>query len=118
MTGLLLAGAAQALTIKPFTPAALASAQNAGAAVAGHFRADWCPTCRAQDQAFKALKADPALDKVTLLLADYDKETKLNQQMKVQAQSTVVVFKGKSEVARDSGSVEPAQLKAVLSRGL
>ena len=68
--GLLMAGAAQALTVKPFTPAAL------------------------------------------------DKETVLNKQMKVQAQSTVIVFKGKVEVARDSGSVEPAQLKAVLSRGL
>ena len=68
--------------------------------------------------AAQALKTDPALDKVTLLLANYDKETALNKQMKVQAQSTVIIFKGKTEVARDSGSVEPAQLKAVLSRGL
>lgn len=115
---LLITGAAQALTIKPFTSADLAAAQNAGAAVAVHFRADWCPTCKAQDQAFNTLKADPALDKVTLLLADYDQEKALKKQMKVRMQSTVVVFKGRTEVARDGGSTDPAKLKAVLSSAL
>jgi len=114
----LLTGAAQALTIKPFTRAELTAAQNAGMPVAMHFRADWCPTCRAQDKAFNTLKADPALDKVTLLQADYDQEKVLKKQMNVRAQSTVIVFKGKTEVARDVGSTEPAQLKAVFSHAL
>ena len=115
---LLLAGAVQALTIKPFTATELASAQNAGAPVALHVRADWCPTCRAQDQAFTSLKADPALDKMTLLLVNFDQEKALLKTLNVRSQSTVVVFKGKKEVARDSGSVEPAELKAVLGRAL
>jgi thioredoxin 1 len=115
---LFMVGAAQALTLKPFTSAELASAQNAGQAVAVHFHATWCPTCKAQAKVFDALKADPALDKVTLLVADYDTEKELKKQLNVRAQSTVVVFKGKTEVARDGGSTEPAQLKALLSSAL
>ena len=112
------AGAAQALTIKPFTTAEFTAAQAAGAPVAVHFRADWCPTCRAQDKAFSTLKSDPALNSVTLLQADYDKEKALKKQMNVRAQSTVIVFKGKTEVARDGGATEPDKLKAVLSKAL
>ena len=41
---------AQALTLAPYSPEALAQAQAAGQPVALHFRADWCPTCRAQDK--------------------------------------------------------------------
>jgi len=114
----LMTGAVQALTIKPFSSAELAAAQNAGAAVAVHFRADWCPTCKAQDQAFNTLKVDPTLEHVTLLLADYDQERALKKQMKVRMQSTVVVFKGWTEVARDSGSTDPAKIKAFLGSDL
>jgi len=119
VTGLLLlTSAAQALTIKPFTSAEFAAAQSAGSAVALHFHADWCPTCKAQSTAFNSLKADPALDKVTLLVADYDKEKTLKKQMNVRVQSVVIVFKGKAEVARDGGTTDPAKLKALLSSAL
>ena len=115
---LLAAGAAQALTVKPFTTADFAAAQKAGAPVAIHFRADWCPTCRAQDKAIGTLKSDPALDKVTLLLADYDTEKALQKSMNVKAQSTIVVFKGKKEVAREGGTTDAAELKALLKSSL
>jgi thioredoxin 1 len=72
--GLLLAAtASQALTVTPYTPAALAAAQQAGAPLVLHFHASWCPTCRAQDKVFDALKSDPALN-VTLMEVDYDQE--------------------------------------------
>lgn len=39
---------ARALEVKPFSTAALASAQKAGQPVAVHFHAEWCPNCRKQ----------------------------------------------------------------------
>ena len=36
--------------------------EKAGQPVALHFRADWCPTCRAQDKALQSLKAEKGLD--------------------------------------------------------
>ena len=102
-----------ALTVAPYTPAALAAAQKAGEPVVLHFHASWCPTCRAQDKVFDALKADPSL-KVTLMEVDYDTEKALEKQMKVTAQSTLVVFHGATERSRSTGETNPAKLKAVL----
>ncbi|MEO6017793.1 MAG: thioredoxin family protein [Polaromonas sp.] len=114
----LLAGTAQALTIKPFTTADFAAAQTAGKPVAVHFHADWCPTCRAQDKALETLKSDPALKDVTLLQANYDTEKALKQQMGIRTQSTFVVFKGKTEVARSAGVTEAGEIHKTLATGL
>jgi thiol-disulfide isomerase/thioredoxin len=106
-----------ALTVTPYTPAALAAAQKAGAPLVLHFHASWCPTCRAQDKAFEALKADPALN-VTLVEVDYDQEKALEKQMHVTAQSTLVVFHGATERSRSTGETDPARLKAILQGAL
>ena len=112
------AGAAQALTIKPFTAADFAAEQAAGKQVAVQFHADWCPTCKAQGAALQTLKNDPALANVTLLQANYDTEKALKQDMKIRTQSTFVVFKGKTEVARSAGVTEADKIKATLATGL
>lgn len=111
-------GTAHALTIKPFTAAELDSAQKAGSSVALHFHADWCPTCRAQDKALETLKNDPTLKNVTLLQADYDQEKALKKALNIRTQSTFVVFKGKTEVARSAGITEADKIKATLATGL
>ena len=110
---LLAATLSHALTITPYTPAALAAAQKADAPLVLHFHASWCPTCRAQDKVFDALKADPAL-KVTLMEVDYDTEKALEKQMKVGAQSTLVVLRGATERSRSTGETDPARLRAIL----
>ncbi len=112
-----LASLAQALTIAPYSPSALAAAQKAGDPLVLHFHASWCPTCRAQDKAFEALKADPSL-KVTLMEVDYDKEKALEKQMHVTAQSTLIVLHGATERSRSTGETDPARLKGVLQSAL
>ena len=107
----------QALTITPYTPAALAAAQKAGEPLVLHFHASWCPTCRAQDKVFDALKADPSL-KVTLMEVDYDQEKAFEKQMKVTAQSTLVVLHGATERSRSTGETDPARLKALLQSAI
>jgi thioredoxin 1 len=114
---LLSATLSHALTVTPYTPAALAAAQQAGEPLVLHFHASWCPTCRAQDKAFDALKADPSL-KLTLMEVDYDAEKALEKQMKVTAQSTLVVFHGATERGRSTGETDPARLKSTLQSAL
>lgn len=108
---------AHALTIAPYSAAALAAAQKAGDPVAVHFHATWCSTCKAQDRAFNELQADPTL-KLTVLQADYDTEGELKKQMKVRSQSTLIVFRGSAERARSSGDTQPDRLKALLKTAL
>jgi len=116
--GLVLGAApALALTVVPYSADALAAAEKAGQPLVLHFHASWCPTCRAQDKVFETLKADPSLN-VTLMEVDYDQEKALERQMKVGAQSTLVVFHGATERRRSTGETDPARLQALLRSAL
>jgi thioredoxin 1 len=115
---LAVSGLAQALDIQPYTANALQQAQAAGKPVAVHFHADWCPTCKAQEQAFNSLRGDPQLKGITLLVANYDKERELKQAMNVRSQSIVVVFRGSKETARVGGETKPEKIKAALVTAL
>ena len=111
-------GLARALDIQPYSAAALQQAQAAGKPVAVHFHADWCSTCRAQEQVFKRLQGDPQLKSITLLVANYDDERDLKKAMNVRAQSVVVIFKGSKETARIGGETKTEKLKAALLTAL
>lgn len=115
--GLLAASFAQALTLAPYSPEALAKAQAAGQAVALHFHASWCPTCRAQDKALETLKAEPGLD-LTVLKVDYDKEAALKKALKVRQQSTFIVYRGVVEKARMSGITAAEDISLTLRAAL
>lgn len=110
-------GAAQALEIQPYSAAALNAAQQAGQPVALHFHADWCPTCRAQDQVFQTFKSDRTLP-LTLLVVNYDQERQLRQQLKVRTQSTLVVYRGTRETKRLAGETDAAVLRGALQSAL
>lgn len=111
--GLLATSWAQALTIAPYSADALAAAQSTNAPVALHFHAPWCSTCKAQTKALELLKADPKLN-ITVLVADYDSETELKKALKVRGQSTLVVYRGKTETGRSVGVTAPEGLRTVL----
>lgn len=110
----LLAGWTQALEIQPYAANTLQQLQTQGKAVALHFHADWCPTCRAQETSLRGLQGDPQLKDVTLLVVNYDNERDLKKTLKVRAQSTLLVFKGNRETARQGGETAPDKLKAAL----
>ncbi|TXT28854.1 MAG: hypothetical protein FD131_2797 [Rhodocyclaceae bacterium] len=116
LAGLALSAAASlavALDIQPYSPESLAAKQKAGEAVALHFHADWCPTCRAQEKVFNGWKGDATVPG-TLLIVNYDKERELKRQLGVRTQSTVIVYKGNKETGRLAGETDPAPLRAVL----
>ena len=105
---------ALALDIQPYTPETLAARQKAGEAVALHFHADWCPTCRAQEKVFNGWKGDASVPG-TLLIVNYDKERELKRQLGVRTQSTVIAYKGSKETGRLAGETDQAALRAVLA---
>ncbi len=113
----LTAASAYALEITPYTPAALAQAQQSGKSYALHFHADWCPVCRAQSQVLEALKADPKLN-VTVFVVNYDKEKSLRKQFSVYTQSTIIAFKGRHETGRLAGESQADKIRAVLVSAL
>jgi thiol:disulfide interchange protein len=106
---------ALALDIQPYSADRLAQLQSGGRPVAVHFHAEWCGTCKTQEKALLDIKSEGSLPQVTLLVANYDKEKDLRRKMKVAAQSTLVVFRGPSEVARVGGETATDKLRSALS---
>lgn len=113
----LFAGHAAALTLKPYSAEAVRAAQAKGQPIALHFHADWCPTCRAQQNVLRALQqaGDP---KVTVFVVDYDSEKQLRKDTKVRVQSTLVVYRGTRETGRLAGETGEAEIKAALQSAL
>lgn len=104
---------AQALEIQAYSAETLAAKKNAGEAVALHFHADWCPTCRAQEKVFKSWQGDASVPG-TLLVVNYDKERELKRELGVRSQSTLIVYKGSKETARLGGNTDPQSLRTAL----
>ncbi|MBM4180235.1 MAG: thioredoxin family protein [Betaproteobacteria bacterium] len=109
---------ASALELLPFSTAQLSALQQQGKPVAVHFHADWCSTCVNQAKSLETLKADPQLQGMTVLVANYDQEKDLRKSMKVRSQSVMVVFKGAQEVARVNGQTRANDIKAAFIRAL
>lgn len=99
----------------PYDAAAFATALKSGAPMAVVFHADWCPTCRAQAPILKELSREPKFKGVTVFIADFDKELALRQQLRVNKQSTIVVFNKGQELKRSTGETQREGLAAVLS---
>lgn len=111
------ASLAQALEIQPFSAAALAQAEKADQAVALHFHADWCPTCRAQAKVLEQLKSEPGLE-LTVLVASYDDEKALKRRFNVRSQSTLIALHGDKERARMIGDTTAEGIRRVLKAAL
>ena len=105
---------AQALEIQAYSPETLAAKQQAGEAVALHFHATWCPTCRAQEKVFQSWQGDASVPG-TLLVVNFDKERELKRQLGVRSQSTLIVYKGSKETTRLAGDTDPNALRAALA---
>ena len=117
VTALMYASVAQA-QFKDFSQAEYDAALAAGKTVVVDFHASWCPTCKKQEPLLNEIVAMPGYEMVVAFKADYDKEKDLKKTLKVSKQSTVVVFKGGKEVARQAGLTDKMALKSLIDKGL
>jgi thiol-disulfide isomerase/thioredoxin len=112
-----MAGAAAAAEA-PFDAATFRELLASSRPVAVDFSASWCPTCRAQAPLLRSITGEPGFKDLTLLVADYDKETALRKTYKVSMQSTLIVFRNGKEVARSTGDTTRSGLTRLLATAL
>lgn len=117
--GMLMAiGLANAGPIVPFTAKDFEQLTQAGKPVVVDVTATWCPTCKAQKPIIEGLMKQPAFNEVTVLTVDFDKDKQVLKRFKVGSQSTLVAFKGASEVGRSVGDTTPDGIESLVRKTL
>ncbi|MGB6348381.1 MAG: thioredoxin family protein [Methyloceanibacter sp.] len=103
---------------KPFSQAALAEAQKDGKPILVDIFAAWCPTCRAQKPILEKITAEPQFKDLVVLVVDFDSQKADVRALKAQSQSTLIVYKGPTELGRSAGDTNPNTIAALLSIAL
>ncbi|MBT8389093.1 MAG: thioredoxin family protein [Altererythrobacter sp.] len=97
-----------------YTPEALAAAQASGDPVVVDVFAPWCPTCRAQAPILDELRLDDRLADATFIKVNFDENKAFLRAHRIPRQSTILVFKGRTEVARSIAETNRMRLRAVV----
>lgn len=95
---------------------AFEAAQDAGKAIVVDVSAPWCPTCAKQKPILERLEAGEP--KVVVFDVDFDSRKDVLKRLGVQHQSTLIAFKGKTEVGRSTGDTNPDSIGSLFRKGL
>jgi len=109
---------ASAMSPQTYTQQAFAAAQAAGKPILLHITAPWCPTCKAQRPILSKLEATPKFKDMVVLDIDFDTSKPLLRKLHVAQQSTLIVYKGKTEVGRSTGDTDPASIETLLGKAI
>ncbi len=108
--------AASAGEVKKYDQATFDALAAADKPVVVIVHATWCPTCKAQDPIQKGLmKSEPFKD-YTMLTLDFDADKPILKTLRVSQQSTMIVFKGKTEVGRSVGDTTKAGIEGLMKK--
>lgn len=94
----------------------------AGKTVFIDFYTDWCTTCRAQQRAITALKAEnPAYEQaISFVSVDWDRyaNSQISTVLNIPRRSTLVLLKGGAEYGRIVAGTSKAKIKELLDKGV
>jgi len=113
---LLAAMSAIAADTRPFDPATFAALQAANKPVLIDVYADWCPICKQQAPIVGELMANPEFKDFTVLRVNFDTQKDVRRTLGVAQQSTLIVYRGKQEVARSIADTNRASIAATLRK--
>lgn len=109
---------ANAADRRPFAAASFAAAQEAGKSILVDIRADWCPTCKAQDRIIDKLAGESQYSHVVIFAVDFDRQKDVVRRFGAQLQSTLIGFKGTRETRRSTGDTDPLSIEDLLESTL
>lgn len=118
----LIPAAARAAQTIPYAPGVIENALADGKTVFVEFAAKWCSTCRRQERAITALRAeDPAYDAAMVFVkVDWDeyRSHEVTVSRKVPRRSTLLVLRGEEELGRLVAVTGTEDIKALMDKGL
>ncbi|TCU68273.1 thioredoxin [Bradyrhizobium sp. R2.2-H] len=101
-----------------FESKAFDAALVAGKPILVHVTAPWCGECRAQKPIVAALAGQSEYAGLTIFDVDYDTQKDALRALKVQKQSTLVVFKDKGEITRAVGITKRDAIENLMKKAL
>ena len=101
---------------QPFDTKSFAEAQADGKSILVEVTAPWCPTCEKQKPIIQGLEAEQP--NLVVFSVDFDSAKDTLKRFRVQNQSTLIVFKGSTEIGRSTGQTDPKVIQALVAKGL
>ena len=101
-----------------FTSGAFAAAQKAGKPILVDITAPWCSTCRAQQLVLRQLSNDPKFSPLVIFEVDFDSQKEPVRSFNAWSQSTLIAFRGGTEIGRSVGDTNPSSIAALLNAAL
>jgi thioredoxin 1 len=102
----------------PYDADSFQAALEAGKPVLVHVTAPWCGECKLQKPIVARLAERSEFKELTIFDVDFDTQKEALRRLKVQKQSTLLVFKGKAEVTRAVGITRPEAIETVMKKAL
>jgi len=97
---------------------AFQTALEAGKPILVHVTAPWCGECKAQKPIVAALAAQPEYRDLIIFDVDFDTQKDALRALKIQKQSTLVIYKNKAEVTRAVGITRREAIEAIVKKAL
>lgn len=99
---------------QPFDAKAFQASQAAGKSILIDVTAPWCPTCKRQRPIVQQIEKDrPDL---VVYEVDFDSAKDVLKQLRVQNQSTLIVFRGTNEMGRSTGDTDVRSIGALVAK--
>ena len=89
-------------------------AQAKGKTIVVDVYANWCPTCRAQSPILDELRAEEQSGDILFVKVDFDEKKAFLHAHRIPRQSTVLVFKGETELARSIAETNRTRLRQIV----
>lgn len=105
-------------SLVPFDAAAFSAAKDAGKSVVLNITAKWCGSCQKQRPVVAALLNNPEFAHLMVFDADYDLHKSELRKLNAQQLTTLIIYRGGTEVARSSGETRPEMVAAFLKKAL
>jgi thioredoxin-like negative regulator of GroEL len=117
LTTLLLIGTQVfAAEVKPYTSESLKAAIEQKKGIILAFHADWCGTCQKQEKVMMKIIKPDEMKNLIVFKVDYDKETALKKEYKINKQSTMVALKNGKESSRAIGLTDESEIKQFITK--
>ena len=102
----------------PFSAASFEAAQKSGKPILIEVSAPWCPICKTQKPILAKLAGEPRFKDLQIFDVDFDSQKELLRRLNVRMQSTLIAYKGETEMGRSVGETQPEWIEGLVEKTL